>query len=224
MGIIRTKGIATISVQPDYVKAVINVKTKVYDELEKANDSALDAIEKVKAACIEKGIDTKNIHIVGFTHNNIYKTIEKEITVPWSREKQKTKEQVFDGYQSTATLNFGFDFSMHDIADMFERLSKIENITYKLNYTVKDVEGYINTCKQKALKNAIETAEILASTANVDIQGIESISYENEFSNRNSFYEAETGSVRKMKTSSVLEDLGVSDIVFTEQIYLVVKI
>lgn len=85
MGIIRTKGIATISVQPDYVKAVINVKTKVYDELEKANDSALDAIEKVKAACIEKGIDTKNIQIVGFTHNNIYKTIEKEITVPWSR-------------------------------------------------------------------------------------------------------------------------------------------
>lgn len=113
---------------------------------------------------------------------------------------------------------------MHDIADMFERLSKIENITYKLNYTVKDVEGYINTCKQKALKNAIETAEILASAANVDIQGIESISYENEFSNRNSFYEAEIGSVRKMKTSSVLEDLGVSDIVFTEQIYLVVKI
>ena len=47
---------------------------------------------------------------------------------------------------------------------------------------------------------------------------------ENEFSNRNSFYEAEIGSVRKMKTSSVLEDLGVSDIVFTEQIYLVVKI
>ena len=155
---------------------------ETYDELEKANDSALDAIEKVKAACIEKGIDTKNIQIVGFTHNNIYKTIEKEITVPWSREKQKTKEQVFDGYQSTATLNFGFDFSMHDIADMFERLSKIENITYKLNYTVKDVEGYINTCKQKALKNAIETAEILANAANVDIQGIESISYENEFS------------------------------------------
>ena len=142
--------------------------------------------------------------------------------MPWSNEKHKTKEQVFVGYQSTANLRFEFDFNMKEVAEMFELLSNIENITYKMVYDVKNKSQHIKECKKLAVKDGLETAKILAEAANATVKEIVEISYENNSHRYNVSYE--TVGIRKCSLADAIEDLGVSDILFSEEVYITVNI
>lgn len=225
MGIIRVKGTGALNLQPDYVNVSIDVKTKVYKLLNEANDAALSAIQAIKNICAAHNIDSKEIKVVSFTHHNIYKTVETEKDPFWSQNKETTRKQVFDGYQSTARVFFGFDFNMGVVAEMFEKLSAVQDITYRMNYGMKENDKYEKEVKALAVKNAIETANILAAAANVSVKEIVEISYGSEYhGGYRRGVEMETMMLKSCSMRETLEDMGVSDINFSDTVELVVNV
>lgn len=223
MRTIYINGQATLSKQPEIIRVTVNIDSKLQKKVSEANQVVDKAIIEVKEYCKTRNIEPKQIKLISYNTTNVYETVEKENFVD-RHHTFKTKEQVFVGYRTNATLMFQFDFDMKETAIIFEELGNIENITYRMVYALRDPQKYKKEVVAMAVKNAFEMAEVLAQAANSKIIGTEKISYGYDSDEPVRHYEASFRKAACVNMESAIGDLGVQDLSIHESVNIIFKI
>ena len=223
MRTIYINGQATLSKQPEIIRVTVNVDSKLQKKVAEANQIVDKAIIDVKEYCKTRNIEAKQIKLISYNTTNVYETIEKTNQID-DKNSFKTREQVFVGYRTNATLMFEFDFDMKETAIIFEELGNIENITYRMVYALRDPEKYKKEVVAMAVKNAFEMAEVLATAANSKIIGTEKISYGYDSDEPVRQYEAVYRKASCRNFESAIGDLGVQDLSIHESVNIIFEI
>lgn len=223
MRTIYINGQATLSKQPEIIKVTVNVDSKLQKKVAEANQIVDKAIIDVKTYCKTRNIEAKQIKLISYNTTNVYETIEKTNQID-DKNLFKTREQVFVGYRTNATLMFEFDFDMKETAIIFEELGNIENISYRMVYALRDPEKYKKEVVAMAVKNAFEMAEVLATAANSKIIGTEKISYGYDSDEPVRQYEAVYRKASCRNFESAIGDLGVQDLSIHESVNIIFEI
>lgn len=138
-------------------------------------------------------------------------------------QKIITKENILVGQQTTAQLVFSFDFDMRTAGIIFEEMGKIENISYEMVYALKNTETYKKEALALAVKNARETADLLAISAGTKVIATHEITY----GQTNTFTRSFKGSIKEtamLDCASAIEDLSVEDLIIREDVSIVFEI
>lgn len=223
MRTIYINGQATLSKQPEIIRVTVNVDSKLQKKVAEANQIVDKAIIEIKEYCKTRNIESKQIKLINYNTTNVYETIEKTNQID-DKNSFKTREQVFVGYRTNATLMFEFDFDMKETAIIFEELGNIENITYRMVYALKEPEKYKKEVVAMAVKNAFEMAEVLAIAANSKIIGTEKISYGYDSDEPVRQYEAVYRKAGCRNFESAIGDLGVQDLSIHESVNIIFEI
>lgn len=223
MRTIYINGQATLSKQPEIIRVTVNVDSKLQKKVAEANQIVDKAIIDIKTYCKTRNIEAKQIKLINYNTTNVYETIEKTNQID-DKNSFKTREQVFVGYRTNATLMFEFDFDMKETAIIFEELGNIENITYRMVYALREPEKYKKEVVAMAVKNAFEMAEVLAIAANSKIIGTEKISYGYDSDEPVRQYEAVYRKAGCRNFESAIGDLGVQDLSIHESVNIIFEI
>jgi uncharacterized protein YggE len=211
---------AKLSKQPDCMNVTVTVDSKCQDSVDAANKVADQAIVDVKAYCSGRGMKPKEIKLIEYKNSPIYQYVDKEVWTADKTYKTTSRERVFMGYQTTATLTFRFDFDMKTASVIFTELGEIKNISYNMAYALKNPAKHRNKVMAMAVKNARASADVLAEAAGTRVIAIKEIAYGaiDDYSPR--YYQCESFKYEEC----AIEDLGVEDITISESLTVTFEI
>jgi uncharacterized protein YggE len=223
MRTINISGTASISKQPECMNVKVDVNSLNQESVEKANEIADHAINELKEYCKKRGIKTKDVKLLEYRNTPIYQYVDKEVWNADKTQRTMTKERVFMGYQTTAILTFSFKFNMKTAAIIFSELGDIKNISYNMEYALKDPEKEKHKVLDLAVKNARATADVLAAAAGTKVVAVENISYGEVDSYSPREYRC-AKNMALLETACAIQDLGVEDLTVSETVSIVFEI
>lgn len=224
MRTINIVGTATISKQPECMNVTVHVNSDNQPNVDLANQIADKAILDVKEYCAKRGIKSKDIKLIEYKNSPMWQYVDKEVWNADKTHKTTTRDRVFMGYQTTATLTFRFDFNMKTAAVVFSELGEIKHISYNMTYALKNPDKDKNKAIAMAVKNARSTADVLAEAAGSKVVTVDTISYgeENSYSPRE--YRCASKKMALMEETCAIQDLGVEDLSITETVSIIFEI
>lgn len=224
MRTININGTASISKQPECMNVTVDVNSLNQESIETANTIADQAINELKEYCKRRGIKTKNIKLLEYKNAPIYQYVDKEVWNADKTQRTNTRERVFMGYQTTARLTFRFNFDMKTAAIVFSELGEIKNISYHMEYALKNPEKEKHKVMALAVKNAREAADVLAAAAGTTVVAVENISYGDIDSYAPRQYRCASKKMTLAEETCAIQDLGVEDLTIAETVSIVFEI
>lgn len=224
MRTINIDGTATISKQPECMIVNVVVNSNTQDSVETSNQIADNAINELKQYCQRRGIKAKDIKLLEYKNSPVYQNVEKEVWNVDKTNKTVARERVFVGYQTYARLTFKFNFNMKKVAVIFSELGEIKNIAYHMEYALKNPEKEKHKVLEMAVKNARETADVLAAAAGSKVIAATTISYGTSRLYATREYACAKHMSADLECSSAIDDLGVEDLTITETVSIVFEI
>ncbi len=167
MRTIRVTGRGQLKVHPDMTRIIITLEG-LYKEYSETLRRSSDDTEELRNLLAAFGFERTDLKTLNFGVDTEYESY---------REKGEYKQR-FVGYKFRHLLKLEFESDNKRLGKILYALAECPlNPEFRIAYTVKDPEAAKNTLLGKAVKDAMEKAEVLASAAGVTLKGIQSIDY-----------------------------------------------
>ena len=167
MRTIRVTGRGQLKVHPDMTRIIITLEGRHKEYGETLQRSSRDT-EKIKDLMAAFGFERSDLKTLNFAVDTEYETY---------KERGEYKQR-FVGYKFRHLLKLEFDSDNKRLGKLLYALANCPlNPEFRIAYAVKDPEAAKNTLLGKAVKDAMEKAEVLAGAAGVTLKDIQSIDY-----------------------------------------------
>ena len=167
MRTIRVTGRGQMKVHPDMTRIIITLEGRHKEYGETLRRSSEDT-EQLRDLMSAFGFERSDLKTLNFGVDTEYETY---------KEKGEYKQR-FVGYKFRHLLKLEFESDNKRLGKILYALAECPlNPEFRIAYTVKDPEAAKNTLLGKAVKDAMEKAEVLAAAACVTLKDIQSIDY-----------------------------------------------
>jgi uncharacterized protein YggE len=167
MRTIRVTGRGQLKVHPDMTRIIITLEGRHKEYGETLQRSSRDT-EQLKDILSAFGFERADLKTLNFGVDTEYETY---------KERGEYKQR-FVGYKFRHLLKLEFDSDNKRLGKILYALANcLLNPEFRIAYAVKDQEAAKNTLLGKAVKDAMEKAEVLAGAAGVTLKDIQSIDY-----------------------------------------------
>ena len=167
MRTIRVTGRGQLKVHPDMTRIIITLEGLYKDYSETLRRSSEDT-EQLRDLLSAFGFERTDLKTLNFGVDTEYETY---------KEKGEYKQR-FAGYKFRHLLKLEFESDNKRLGKILYALAECPlNPEFRIAYTVKDPEAAKNTLLSKAVRDAMEKAEVLAGAAGVALKDIQSIDY-----------------------------------------------
>ena len=167
MRTIRVTGRGQMKIHPDMTRIIITLEGRHKEYGETLQRSSRDT-EKLKDILSAFGFARADLKTLNFGVDTEYETY---------KERGEYKQR-FVGYKFRHLMKLEFDSDKKRLGKILFALANCPlNPEFRIAYAVKEPEAAKNTLLSKAVKDAMEKAEVLAGAAGVTLKGIQSIDY-----------------------------------------------
>ena len=167
MRTIRVTGRGQMKIHPDMTRIIITLEG-LYKEYGETLRRSSEDTEQIKDILSAFGFERADLKTLNFGVDTQYETY---------KEKGEYKQR-FVGYKFRHLLKLEFESDNKRLGKILFALATCPlNPEFRIAYAVKDPEAAKNTLLSKAVKDAMEKAEVLAGAAGVTLKGIQSIDY-----------------------------------------------
>lgn len=167
MRTIQVTGKGNLSVKPDMTRLTITLNN-TYKEYEDTLRHSAEDTEGLKELLEGFGFEKADVKTLSFKVDTEYE----------SYKEKGTYHQRLVGYSYTHVLKVEFESDNKRLGKILFALSRSPlNPEFRITYTVKDPEAAKNELLGRAVKDAMEKADVLAKSAGVHLGGIEKIDY-----------------------------------------------
>jgi uncharacterized protein YggE len=174
MRTIRVRGYGTVSVKADMCSIRINVRAKD-EKYDRALERSQEQIESLKEQLAKAGFQDDDLKTESFNVFTEYDSVQDD---------KGFYKQVFSGYVCQYFLTLSFEFDNETLGNALVAVSEADvTPDLNLNFYVKDPNKVSKAVLMSACTNALEKAQILASSSGVRLGDLQKIEY--EFGNRN---------------------------------------
>lgn len=169
---LTVKGVGKISLSPDQTVIDITIESNDAD-YNRVADLQHEKTVELKNALSEIGFDISKLKTSSFNINTNYENVQSD-NGRWERK--------FVGYIGTHHLSLKFDLDTEKLKWIISAITscKKANATFHISFDVKDRESVSDKLLELAVNDAIKKAAVLSAAANVDLDNILSITYNNE--------------------------------------------
>jgi uncharacterized protein YggE len=163
-GGLSVNGTGSVAVAPDIVRLELGVEVTA-KTVAQARSSAAEAMDEIMASLKANGVDEKEVQ-------NRYLSIYPQ----YSYRKESAPEIIGFAVNNQITVIVREIDTASDVLDDAIAAAGDSVRVNGINFTVEDSEQYLDEAREKAVENAREHAETLASAAGVSVGGVRSIS------------------------------------------------
>lgn len=167
MRTVRVTGRGQMKIKPDMTRLTIKLEGQYEDYGETLHHSALDTdqMKDILSAFGFERTDLKTLYFVVDTEYESYK-------------ENDVYKRRFVGYKFKHTMKVEFENDNERLGKVLFALANCPlESEFKISYTVKDPQAAKNELLSKAVADAKEKADVLASAAGVTLKNIQSIDY-----------------------------------------------
>ena len=166
---ITVKGTGSVTAKPDLI--VITMKLENTDpSYSGAMEQANHALERLRTALTSAGYAKDDLKTADFRIGADYENY---------RDDKNNWRQKFVGYQCVHALKLELDLSMERLGKTLAAIAESgADPTFEIRFSVKDKNAVTRQLLENAVKNAGETAAILAGAAGVTLGAIRRIDYD----------------------------------------------
>ena len=179
---LKITGEGKLALEPDITYIKLPITQHAY-EYKQAVDSLNEKVKLVHQIIEKNGIDKSRLKTTNFNVDEI-----------WS-PYQKNKERTFEGYSASHDLTLELPINNQLISNVLSALTgNNAGIQFSIRFDVADKHKYKDQLIQKAVNDAIQSAQTIANTAGIKLKEIININYsfsEIVFHNENVLYEAD---------------------------------
>ena len=167
MRTIRVTGRGQLKVHPDMTRIIITLEGRYKEYGETLQRSSRDT-EKLKDLLSAFGFERSDLKTLNFGVDTEYESY---------KERGEYKQR-FVGYKFRHLMKLEFESDNKRLGKILYALATCPlNPEFRIAYAVKDPEAAKNTLLGRAVKDAMEKAEVLTGAAGVTLKGIQNIDY-----------------------------------------------
>ena len=174
MRTIKVDAVSSLKVRPDTTNIILRI-SRVSDSYDLAIEESSKDSSDIKDMLASLGFKRDSLKTISFDIDTRYESY---------RDKNNDYKRRFIGYGYTQELSFSFLNDNEVLSKILYMLSKGKvDAEIRLQYTISNVDLYINKAILEASKKANSRASLIASSLNLSLGNIVDISYSDSDNN-----------------------------------------
>ncbi len=161
--IIKVRGTARISAEPDWVVISFNINSRSYDYGECLEQLSLQT-SGLREELVSVGLEKENLKTTRFDVNTVFERVKER--------------RVFKGYEASHDLQVEFSFAKEYLNSVLRVLGHTQSkASFDISFQIRDPEPWRHQAIAEAVKNSRQKAIILAEAAGVELGEVLQIDY-----------------------------------------------
>ncbi len=167
MRTINVKGDGKLSIHPDTTRITIEMEGQYPDYNETLRHSS-EETEQMKNMLMGLGFNRTDLKTLNFTVDTVYE----------SYKYKDTYKRRFAGYKFSHSLKVEFDSDNERLGKVLYAIANSPSKPeFQISYTIKNPDAAKDALLEKAVKDAVKKAKIMARAAGVSLGDVQSIDY-----------------------------------------------